>query len=90
MCCAGIFAIVLKKYSAMMCEPEPTPAEPKLIGLPDLTSWSSVRAVLSGLTISDSGLDATIATVAKSFALDGFCSRNVSLIASAVVVTSSV
>jgi hypothetical protein len=45
---------------------------------------------LPALVISDSGEDATIATVLKSLAAKPLFLRSVSLIASAVVVTSSV
>ena len=33
-CTAEILAISLKKYSAAICEPLPTPAEPKVMLLP--------------------------------------------------------
>src|SRR5512139_213496 len=91
-CVASIFAIFLKKYSASMCDPLPTPAEPKLMVLPfaALTKSARLLAGLLGLVTSASGLDATIATVLKSAAENGFVSRNVSLMARAVVVASSV
>ena len=91
-CTAEILAISLKKYSAAICEPLPTPAVPKLMLLPFAALMKSARlaAGLLALVISDSGLDATIATVLKSLAVNPLFARKVSLIANAVVVTSSV
>src|SRR4029078_7531438 len=88
-CVASILAIFLKKYSAAIWEPLPTPADPKVIALPfaALRKWASVWAGLPGPVRRDSGLDATIATVLKSAAENGLVSRKLSLMASAVVVT---
>src|SRR5215510_4181444 len=88
-CVASILAIFLKKYSAAICDPLPTPADPKVMALPfaALTKSARVLAGLPGPVRRDSGLDATMATVLKSAAVNGLVSRKVSLIARAVVVT---
>ena len=64
MCCAGTLARNLKKYSASMCDPVPTPAEPKLMVRPFIAVMKSARlfAGLFGLVASASGLDAAMAT----------------------------
>ena len=92
MCCAGILARNLKKYAASMCDPVPTPAEPKLMVLPfaDFTKSARLPAGLLGLVVSASGLDAAMATVLKSVRENGLFSCSVSLMASAVVVAKSV
>src|SRR5690606_15279702 len=67
-CVAGTLAISLKKYSAAICEPEPTPAEPKLMVLPFAaarTSFSDL-AGFDGLIAKASGEEAAMATVVKS------------------------
>src|SRR4029078_5110048 len=91
-CVASILAIFLKKYSAAIWEPLPTPADPKVMAFPfaALSKSASVLGVLPAPVRRDSGLDATIATVLKSAAENGLVSRKLSLMASAVVVTSSV
>src|SRR5262245_11930579 len=75
-----------------MCEPLPAPAVPKLIGLPcdDLTNSLILPAWVAGGAESDSGLEPTIATVARSSAAKPLFLCIVSLIASAVVVTRMV
>ena len=89
---AEILAISLKKYSAAICEPLPTPAEAKVMFLPFAFLRKSPRlaAGLPGPVTSASGDDATIAIGFRSLAANPLLGRNVSLIATAVVVTSSV
>jgi hypothetical protein len=55
-----------------------------------LTNSARSFAGLSGLVTRASGLEAAMATVAKSSGLNGFVWCSVALMASAVVVTSSV
>src|ERR1700694_4933803 len=88
-CTAEILAISLKKYSAAICEPLPTPAVPKLMLLSFAALMKSARLAAGwlALVISDSGLDATIAMVLKSLAVNPLLARMVSLMAMAVVVT---
>src|SRR5580704_8196413 len=89
---AGALAINLRKYSASISEPVPTPGIARLMVLPFIALRKSGRllAGLLPLVTSDSGLDAGIATVAKSFAEKSLLANSVSLTAIAVVVARSV
>src|SRR5579864_1550848 len=90
--CAGVLARNLKKYSASICEPVPTPGTAKLMVLPSMLLRNSVRllAGLAALVTIASGLMAAMASVLKSFAENSLLVNSVSLMASAVVVARSV
>src|SRR6201747_1905198 len=86
-CTALSLACTLRKYSAAICEPLPTPAVPKLMLLPwaDLMKSARFAAGLDSDVARHSGLDATTATGFKSVAAKPLFGVSVSLIASAVV-----
>src|SRR5579862_1824332 len=90
--CAGTLARNLKKYSASIWEPVPTPGTAKLMVLPAMFLRNSVRlfAALVPLVTKASGLLAAMATVLKLSAENSLLANSVSLMASAVVVARSV